>query len=368
MSLLLMALSNLPDVKFVVDNAARTFMQNRQTVGMSIGVVKDGRTYTLDFGYNTLEAKKPPTDRTRYAIASISKTFTGLLLAKAVQEKKLNLDDDVRKYLDGDYSNLEFHGEPIRLWQLINHTSGLPNSLPEGSQAAFRPDQDFFIASPQEQATLDQYSGNDFLRDLSHVKLTRKPGPQFSYSNAAAQLLGMILEKVYGKSYEKLIKSKIAAPLKMKDLKVTLTVEDTAQMPRGYSHGKPFLPALSTRLPAAGSIKSTTADMVKYLAYQLAETDPAVKLSHQKIGDTVWDPNGNFYVGLNWQILKSGNERNIFQDGNVPGFHSMISFCPERKIGVIILTNERVLAKSAALSPLVNEILKGLDPKAALAP
>jgi len=363
-----MVLSNTPDVSSIVKLAGMTFMQNQQTVGMSIGVIKDGKAYSFNFGWTDLSTKQPPTDRTRYAIGSISKTFTGLLLAQADLEKKASLEDDVRKYLAEDYPNLEFQGEPIRLWQLVNHTSGLPGNLPESTTALFGPNFDFARASMQEQKSFDAYTTQAFLRDLHLVKLTRMPGPQFSYSNAAAQLLGIILEKIYGKPYDELVQAKIAGPLKMTATKAKLTKKEEARMPRAYSHDKPFLPALPTQLPAAGSIKSTCADMLKYLAWQLKETDPAVLFSHRKTGNTVWDPNGNFYVGLNWQILKSATQRNIFQDGNVPGFHCMISFCPERKIGVVVLTNERVQERPAQLSPLVNQILKGLDPEVLLAP
>jgi CubicO group peptidase (beta-lactamase class C family) len=178
--------------------------------------------------------------------------------------------------------------------------------------------------------------------------------------------LGLVLERVYGKSYEELLRIKIARPLKMNDTKVTLTSAERARVPRGYSAGGAFLPALSTQLPAAGSLWSTTADLLKYIAWNLAESDPAVKLAHQPAGNTVWTPDHHYTVGLNWQIIHLPGQRRIFQDGNVPGFHSMFVLYPELQIGIIVLTNEEVGSESASLTPMVDRILKAIDPRAAI--
>jgi len=355
-------------IRSAVEIAAKTFLGNRQTVGLSIGIFQDGRTYTYDFGTTERGKQHPPTPHTRYAIASITKTFTGTLLAQAVVEKKVSLDDDVRKYLDGDYPNLEYQGQPVRLCQLINHTSGLPRSLPENADALIGEESDAAKRSIKEAAFLEGYTREAFFRDLHGVTLTRVPGEKFSYSNAAAQLLGLVLERVYGKSYEELVRIKITGPLKMNDTKVTLTAAEIARLPRGYSASGAFLPTLPLRFPAAGSLKSTTSDMLKYIAWHLAETEEAVKLSHQPAGNTVWSQDGSFTVGLNWQILKSSGRRNIFQDGNVPGFHSMCVLYPELNLGIIVLTNEEVRPMPAQLSPLINQILKAIDPRAPVAP
>src|SRR5437868_14462689 len=82
----------------VVESAAKAFMGNQQTVGLSIGVFKDGKAFTYNFGTTERGKQRPPTAHTRYAIASITKTFTGSLLAQAVAEQKVRLDDDVRLY------------------------------------------------------------------------------------------------------------------------------------------------------------------------------------------------------------------------------------------------------------------------------
>jgi D-alanyl-D-alanine-carboxypeptidase/D-alanyl-D-alanine-endopeptidase len=338
----------------VVDGAARTFLESRQAVGLSIGVFKDGKTYTYNFGTTERGKQHPPTAHTLYAIASLTKTFTGLLLAKAVEEKKVGIDDDVRKYLDGSYPNLEYQGQPVRLWQLINHTSGLPMNFPENTG---------FGAG--DRAIVEKYTREDLLHDLHGVKLTRVPGEKFSYSNVAAQLLGLILEGVYGKSYEELVRIKITGPLKMHDTKVTLTAAEMTQMPKAYNGGDAFFPALSTQLPAAASLKSSLSDLLKYLSWHIAETDPAVIRTHQPAGSTVWREDNSYTVGLNWQILRSPDRHSIFTNGNVPGFHSEFIMFPELHLGIIVLTNEEEVANRTGLSALADQIAKAIDPRVA---
>jgi serine-type D-Ala-D-Ala carboxypeptidase/endopeptidase len=369
-------LNSLPDgstrtdpLDDAVAGAAKAYLENPQTVGLSIGIVKDGKTYHYHFGTTERGKQHLPDAHTIYAIGSITKTFTGVLLAQAVVEKKVQFDDDVRKYLDGDYPNLEYQRQPIRLWQLINHTSGLPRNLPKEVDGLIQEETDAARRAIKETALIEKYTRDDFFRDLHNVQLTRVPGEKFSYSNTAAQLLGVVLERVYGKSYDDLIQTKIAHRLKMKDTRVVLSPAQMSRVPLGYSPTGAFRPSfLSTRFPAAGSLKSTTTDMLQYMKWHLAEQEEAVKLSHQPAGNTVWSQDGSYSVGLNWQMLKSSGQRVIWQDGSIPGFHAMCVLYPELKLGIIVLTNEEDRAKPTFLSPLVNQILKAIDPQVMAVP
>ena len=91
------------DVASIVSRSADKFLKSApQSVGLSIGVLKDGKAYTYNYGTIEKGKKNPTSANTLYQIASITKTFTGTLLAQAVIEKKVKFDDDVRKYLNGD--------------------------------------------------------------------------------------------------------------------------------------------------------------------------------------------------------------------------------------------------------------------------
>jgi D-alanyl-D-alanine-carboxypeptidase/D-alanyl-D-alanine-endopeptidase len=171
-----------------------------RAVGLSAGVIQAGKTCSYHFGTVSKHLRQLANDRTLYPIASLTKTFTGTLLAQAQCEGKLKLDDDIRNYLDGDYPNLAFEQQPILIHHLVNHVSGLPRFLPDKPEAS----PDFHSDVPYPQRLHDLVAAStraDFYAGLHEVKLTTPPGTKFRYSNAAAQLAGYILESVYSSSF-----------------------------------------------------------------------------------------------------------------------------------------------------------------------
>lgn len=285
-------------IKGIVDSAAAEFLKNDpQAVGVSIGVLTDGSSYSYNYGSKDKGAQTAPTADNLYPIASITKTFTGTLLAQAATEKRLSLKDDPRKYLAEPYPNLEYQGHPISVEQLVNHLSGLPFNLPDIPEN--RPP--FPTVSPAAQQQINNYTRASFLADLHKVKLERVPGEKFSYSNAAAVLASLILERMYGKSYEEIVKDKIATPLQMTDTTISLSSSQQQRLMRGYSEKGDEIPYGLELTLGAGGLKSTVADLLKYAQWQMDETDPAVKLSHQPTFSY-----NNYSVGLNWQMVNAG--------------------------------------------------------------
>ena len=316
-------------------------MTNPASVGLSIGVVKDGIIVIHNFGEVEKNTHRLPTKSTLYAIASVTKTFTASLLAQAVSEKRVRLEDDVRMYLDGDYPNLEFNGEPIRLLHLLNHNSGLPFSLLEDTK------------SPRLSIRTDFYDA------LHRIRISSAPGSKFQYSNAAAQLLGLILERVYGMPYENLVKTRIAKPLKMKNTKVTLTRPEEAHF-KGYDETGVVVSKHTQELPAGAALKSSVEDMVKYAAWHLAEHNEASIMTHKPM----WKLDKTYSLGLNWQIFERPGYRYIWQEGSVPGFSSYCLICPELNLGVVVLANELDQSSSSRISAMVKQIVKEIDPRA----
>ncbi len=129
-------------IDYFVDRAVQEFLSaTPQAVGLSVGVIFNDDIRSLHFGTTSPESAVSPTDDTIYGIASVTKTFTGVLLAKAALDGKLRLDDDIRDYLGGSYPNLEQNGYPITVAQLVNHTSGLPNTMPDRPGSALANNQ-----------------------------------------------------------------------------------------------------------------------------------------------------------------------------------------------------------------------------------
>jgi CubicO group peptidase (beta-lactamase class C family) len=340
----------------VTRSAERYFKDAPQAVALSIGVFKDGSTYIYNFGSVHRNKHDLPSADTLYPIASITKTFTGTLLAQAALEGRLQLTDDVRKYLDGAYPNLEYEGHPIELQFLVNHISGLPFNLPDipGNRPPFAPSM-----SAKTLEFVNHYTRADFLRDLHSVKLTSVPGQKFSYSNAGAELLSLVLERVYGESYEKLMQQKIAAPLGMKDTTISLTRSQRQRLAPGYDQdGEVNFEEPIMALGAAG-LQSTVSDLLKYAAWETAEDDAAVKISHEPR----LNPAPDYSFGLNWQMIRRGEAVRIWEDGSVPGFLSFCIMFPKLHMAIVVLTNELDPVTSKAFDAIVPSIAESIDPR-----
>jgi CubicO group peptidase (beta-lactamase class C family) len=306
-----------------VQQAVSLFMSNKNVAGLSIGVIKDGKAYTYHFGEIKKGSGRLPGDNTIYEIGSVTKTFTGILLAHAVCDGKLKLTDDIRKWLNGKFPNLQFDGHPITIASLSNHTSGLP-SQPEFNK------KDIFDPSLTFTAKM--------LNDILHkVKLDTLPGAVKNYSNFATGLLGLILEKVYGMNYESMLKKFIFVPYAMNDTKISFSKPDHQNYAQGYDvEGKPTSYWRNRIAEPAGGIRSTVQDMMLYMRQQWNMGDSAAWLSHQlTFGNHLKQG-----TGLGWGIsrTKAGHLR-WSHDGGTDGFTSLCLVYPEIKSAIILFTN-----------------------------
>jgi len=338
----------------IVNNVAEKFMKDTTKVGLSIGIIKDGLTYTFHFGSIEKGKKLRPTDSTIYEIGSVSKTFTGTLLAKAIIDGKLSLDDDIRKYLPGSYPNLEYQGHAIKIIHLANHTSGLPLLLPDIPQL-FQHSQDSIPVLIT--ALCQNYTQDSFWRDLHKIEIKAQPGRNADYSNAGAQLVGFILETIYKRSYGSLVKKYITEPLKMNYTDVSYKENAINRLfAKGYNRKgirMPYNHTLSILQPAGG-ICSSAIDMLNYVKMQLNEKNPTINLCHQAtMGDT-----NTSATGLFWQINKSSDGKLIWHSGATFGFSSYCAIYPHLNLGIIILANEYDTGSLQKLTYLANDIFK----------
>ncbi|PCJ98841.1 MAG: hypothetical protein COA50_00970 [Flavobacteriaceae bacterium] len=157
---------------------------------VSIAVYKNGKSISSHFGELTIGKANTPTDSTIYEIASVSKTFLGTLVAQAVLDGVIMLEDDIRKHLREPYPNLEYKGEPIRIKHLLTHKSGFPNFPIKGD------------------------TKSNFFEGLKEIKIKSPPGTDYNYSNTAPELMAYILEQVYNVAYEDFVLNFILLPNK----------------------------------------------------------------------------------------------------------------------------------------------------------
>ncbi len=343
--------TNAQNIDSIVIHTAELGMIRGPRIGLSIGVITHDHSYQYNFGSTEKDKNSTPTNNTIYEIGSITKTFTSMLLAQAVSDKKVGLGDDIRKYLKGEYPNLEFNGNPIQILHLANLTSGLPDNLPEKIPAFKSTDQ----ASQLFELRMihDSYTRSQFLTDLHHVKLTVEPGQNPSHSNTAAQLLGFLLENVYGATYNDLLKKYIVEPFGMKSTFVTVPASLKGLYARGYNENGILMPEIPKDAGSAGALKSSLADMLKYTGQQLREKDKRVALCH----DLTW---GNFEdsgIGLNWSLKTNfDGKRKLWASGGTFGFASYSVLYPEREFAIVLLANENYGGAEDALSGIADAI------------
>ena len=314
----------------VIDSLARDYLANAATCGLSIGIVARGSTEMYFYGSVNKDTEALPGPSTIYEIGSITKTFTGTILAHAINEGKIKPDDDIRKYLPGEYPNLEYEGKPITVQDLANHTSGLarmPNDL--NRQDNFDPSDPF-----------KNYTTEMVLNYLKTVKLNKEPGTVSSYSNLGGGLLGIILERLYQSPLAGLYAELINAPLQLRYTNITVPKADEGRRATGYFDGTGKKAAYwhLGGLAAAGGLNSCLADMLIWLSANSSETNEDMKLAH---AETFKDAKNS--IGLHW-ILSATKDKHtiVWHNGGTGGFRSYCGFVKEMNIGVVVLSNTAI--------------------------
>ena len=290
-----------------------------------IGIIdKDGTKY-YSFGKTKLDGKKV-NEHTIFELGSISKVFTGILLADMVVEGKLNTNDPIQQYLPAGVKVPEYEGKQITLGHLSDHTSSLPRMPDNFAPADFH--------NPYADYTVQQMY--DF---LSSYSLTRPIGSQYEYSNFAVGLLGHILALQASTTYEDLMVSKIADPLSMNDTRVRFTKRMKKNLAAGHQNGIEVANWDIPTLAGAGGIRSSVHDMVLFLSANLGLVKhplyEAMLLSHMPRHDKL--PEGR--VGLGWHIVKGTEGDMYLHNGATGGYITFAGFVKETGRGVVVLSN-----------------------------
>jgi len=333
--------SNPKQTKFqlYLDTLALTHLRDPNNSSLSIGIIDGSTTSTYFYGETKKGTAKLPDETSLYEIGSISKTFTAVLLAHAVNEKKIALTDDIRKYLPGEYPNLQFKGTAITIANLANHTSGLPRLPRDLSSTPGYHDEDPYA----------HYSKEMIYQYLKGFKPDTVAGAKPEYSNFGFAVLGAILENVYHKPLEDLLKQTITGPLNMAHTNFDFTESEKAMMTTGYDEesGKeaPYWHLGAFR--SAGGLKFNMKDMLVYLKANMGNINPDYALSHQQT-----DRQADFSTGLAWVLTPFRNTINIWHNGGTAGFSSWCGYIKDKKLGVVILSNSSADVNDIALGLL----------------
>ncbi len=315
------------------DRQVQAYVRNGDFSG-SILVAKDGRIlFQKSYGMANSEWGIPNSEKTKFHIASVTKTFTAAAILKLEQEGKLKLSDPLSRYVP-DFLN----GDRIRIEQMLAHSSGLPDyySLPE------------YAARKYQRVSLP-----DLIAWVKTKPLDFLPGSKNSYSNTGYGFLAYIIEQVSGKPYEQFLADEILKPAGMQN---TGTFRDDTLISERATGYQPALGDQGVRnapfydktiLTGSGSLYSTTGDLYAWCrALQSSRFFDVRKLP---------SPYG-------WSARETRSKHKyIEQDGRDPGFASHVSLFLDDNLAVIVLGNLEDAAVNVMADDLA-EIALGESP------
>ncbi len=323
------------------------YLTHHKVNAISVGVIANGKTWTKSFGTLETGGTVSPNEKTLYEIGSISKVFTSLLLAEAVESGRLKLDDPISTVMKELAEKNPTVGNTITFKHLSHHVSGLP----------VMPDN---IAPADSTNPFDGYKRAMLTEYMLSAKPNRKPGQGFEYSNLGVGLLGDLLSQQAGVSYEALLKEKLTGPLKMSDTTIKLTPEQVTRF--APPHNAALLPDKSwdfDALAGCGAIRSNIHDM---LLFAEASLNPPKGLLGEAI-ELAWKEHkpandGNHAMGLGWMIALDGSTR--WHNGQTGGYQCMMLISRASNCAVVLLCNTAGSGTDALTEQIIQAVM-GLD-------
>ena len=324
-----------------IDSLARQLLsQYPNNTEISLAYYNKGQLHL--FGYNKVDTGIHQLNNATsvFEIGSLSKVFTGYLLAEAIANKKLKFNANINHYIPVKFKNKA----KISFVQLANHCSGLPK-LPNNIFAQF-------VEHPNNP--YQSYSKND-LHDYLKYDAALKNIGQFQYSNLGAALLGYALCKKAKLSYETYLQKSILEPLSMHQ-----TSTNRAKLKEKLVKG---LDSKGNRveywdfdcMAPAGALLSTAQDMMKFLQFQLSSQSKAVQIQQT----VSFEDSSTVSVALSWLVLNKAQKSLLFHNGRTSGFSAAMALNKQDQKAVVVLTNVSGMhSKVAAIDALCLDLVQ----------
>lgn len=278
----------------------------------SVSVSKNGKEqYFRTVGFANLEAEKRADLNTKYRIASISKVFTAILIFKAIEEGKLKQNTKVSTF----FPKIR-NAKDITISNLLDHTSGMKNI------SELKNFQTIKAANLSKEQLLDV---------MFKLPSDFPPGFKYSYSNSGYSVLGFILEKIYGKSYDELLAEKITFPLNMTNTEIGKTIKPENNEAKSYRFFKDWRKADDANLSfffGSADIVSTTGDLNLFF--------DAI-FSGKLVSDKSLVQMKNLNQGLKYYVFDEYN--GYGHTGSMTGFLSFSLYFPSQKLAISITEN-----------------------------
>ncbi len=311
-----------------------TFARKNNFNGTILIAQKSNVVYLKSFGFANIQFKVPNTPDTRYKIASITKAFTSVLILQLVEQGKIDLEKPISTYLP-DYKGAGSNKVSVR--QLLNMTSGMRNFDENASSL----DTVLKRGLPQYQlpATSDQLLAR-FCSDL----LVKEPGKEFDYNNADFIILGKIIEKLSGKTFEENLREKILLPLQMENSGMVSQTNIIDKLADTYFYRSDIkklvndLPVYFENWYAAGAMYSTADDILKFSNAWFS----GKLLRKETMNQMFTSGLGEYGLGV-WVYLKYEINHKMYtivkRPGSIMGAQAMLFHVLENGTTIIILSN-----------------------------
>jgi D-alanyl-D-alanine-carboxypeptidase/D-alanyl-D-alanine-endopeptidase len=301
-------------------------------IGVVVGVRADDESAVWHRG------RLPDGARSILEIGSITKVFTATLLAELADEGLVSLDDPVQRHLPHGV-RMPRQGREITLEDLATHRSGLPR-LPKG-----------LLVPALTRERRDPYAKLDAARLRAAIAATRprrEPGRKPVYSNYGMGLLGYVLARRAGKSYEGLVRARVCEPLGLVDTWIETPSAERARVATGHTWRGGETPHWNlAALAGAGGLRSTAPDLLGFLRLHASGSDSPLAAAARETQRrrARW---GRVGIGLGWLIVPAGRRlpwrrlpsEVLLHEGGTGGFRSFVAVVPETGAATVVLANQ----------------------------
>lgn len=354
-----------------------TFLGSHAVAGLAVAVVREGEVVSRGFGVRDVGTGAAVTPETMFHLASMSKPFVAIAIvslttAREAGEPMLDLDAPIVAWVP-EFTLADGRAGEVTARRLLSHSSGLPDV------------SDYGWHDPQ----LGDDALSEFARRLSGWRLQAEPGSAFSYSNAGFELLGLLLSRATGTTFENAVRQQVLTPLGMRN-STFLRGEVPAHLATAPHVGMPLTvpegayPYTRRHAPSS-TLHSNLVEMCRWMQTHLEPAEVSAGGSGRQSArldpgllDLMWrpvvpvgNPPWEEQAALGWFVGSYRGHRTLSHSGADPGFGSKVVLVPERRTGVVVLANSNTVPTSAitaaaldiALADPALSVISGVTPE-----
>ena len=312
------------DVQRILDERLGEFAEH---CGIVVGLVDASGRRVVSRGHLAQTDARVPDGDTLFELGSITKVFTSLLLAIAVERGEVGLDDPLEEHLPPGTTAPSLDGRRITLRDLATHTSGVPR-VPKN------------LAPKDPKDPYAGYTVEMMYEYLASAELEQKPGTKYAYSNLGAALLARALMLRTSKTFAELVRERITQPLGMSNTWVDVPAERKASLAPGHTQMlEPAPYRTRDAMIGNGGVISSANDMLTFLTASSGLVETPLSPAFQAIEAEQLPLGEHGAIGLGWHLLRRDGGVVVWHNGGTGGFRTFAAYNRQARRAVVVLTN-----------------------------